>query len=358
MASNNNKNNALSDVSTDSVKELLAPVIAKGDKATFRDIYECIWLPKKRSTIVSWRQEAVRIERVLLPALGDKPIKDISPTMVMTAIADYEHKIPTLQRLCMRVNEIINFALCADIVDRNRCAKLRVIYPHKKTEHLAYLPASELCRLFLLLNKEKVPAWFKLFVIYHIYAMARPNESASLKWEYIKGDVITLPATLMKGKREHRIWLCPQMHELLKGVYALSQYKNDYVFPFGRGGKHINKQHIAKWLQHSVLAGQVTAHGLRATGRTWLRDVGCPAEIAEDFLAHVYGSPTERAYIRTDFLEQRKPYYQKWFDYIKNQLFISMSLDDTALYGINAKTKNLKQIGDKTNDTDSNRLSL
>lgn len=60
-------------------------------------------------------------------------------------------------------------------------------------------------------------------------------------------------------------------------------------------------------------------HGLRATGRTWMRDQGVAHEVAEDALAHVTMTQTERAYIRGDFLEQRRPIMQTWWRYIYQQ---------------------------------------
>jgi integrase len=312
---------------------MLCALAKKGEAATFRDVYECIWLPRKRATISSWKPEARRIENVLLPKLGDIPLKDITPQMVIPCLADYENKIPSLQRLCMRVNEIMNYGLCADLIDRNRCEKMRVIYPHRKSDHQPTIPASELPTFFsvLTLNDDKgpLPIWFKLMVIYQLYSMARCNEVVGLKWEYIHEDTIVIPAEQMKGRRPHRIWLCPEMMEVMKILYVLGRdKKSPYVFPFSKSVTgHVHPQCFTKWIQHSSLGGMVIPHGLRATGRTWLRDMGCSNEIGEDFLSHVYGTPTERAYIRSDYLEQRKPYYQRWYDYLKNAWFLSQAVD-------------------------------
>ena len=88
------------------------------------------------------------------------------------------------------------------------------------------------------------------------------------------------------------------------------------LLPFGRGGRPINKQHLSKWLLSTPLKGRLCHHGLRATGRTWMRDEGVPHEVAEDALAHVSISQTERAYLRGDFLEQRRDVMQRWWFFI------------------------------------------
>ena len=76
---------------------------------------------------------------------------------------------------------------------------------------------------------------------------------------------------------------------------------------------------------------ELTPHGLRSTARTWLRDQGCPNEVGEDFLAHVYGSPTERSYIRTDYLEQRKPFYVKWYEFLRYCWVLSTAYDNAYI---------------------------
>ena len=45
----------------------------------------------------------------------------------------------------------------------------------------------------------------------------------------------------------------------------------------------------------------------------------CPQELAEAALAHLPGVVV-RAYIRTDYLERRKPLMQAWSDYIDGKL--------------------------------------
>jgi integrase len=293
---------------TTSISGILKVIAQKGDQVTFRDIYEQIWLPKKRSTISSWKQEARRIESILLPAIGDIPVKDITPQVVIPCLVPYENKLPTLQRLCMRVNEVMNFALCADLIDRNRCAKMRVIYPHHRSIHVPTLAPSQLPLLFYELShpqppKRVPPIWFSLLVLYQLYAMARCHEVVNLKWEYFHDDVIIMPPEIMKGRRPHRIWLCPEMVEVMKIVYVLSESnpswrRSPYVFNFTTTVTgHTHPQHFTKWLWQSSLAGMVTPHGLRSTGRTWLRDAGCPHEVGEDFLSHVYGSPRQRELI-------------------------------------------------------------
>lgn len=65
---------------------------------------------------------------------------------------------------------------------------------------------------------------------------------------------------------------------------------------------------------------EVNVHGFRSSFKTWTME----AEAAEDFddrivemcLAHVTGSAVERAYMRSEFVEKRRPIMQAWADYV------------------------------------------
>jgi integrase len=57
----------------------------------------------------------------------------------------------------------------------------------------------------------------------------------------------------------------------------------------------------------------VTAHGFRATFRTWAEEcVGFPHAVIEEAMGHQVGSQVERAYRRTDVLEQRRKLMETW----------------------------------------------
>ena len=58
---------------------------------------------------------------------------------------------------------------------------------------------------------------------------------------------------------------------------------------------------------------EVRLHGFRSTLRVWLTESQqASREVAETIIAHQTGSLTERAYNRTDFLEQRRELIEAW----------------------------------------------
>jgi integrase len=66
------------------------------------------------------------------------------------------------------------------------------------------------------------------------------------------------------------------------------------------------------------LGANATTHGFRSTFRTWadeLMGTKYSREVKELALAHIVGNATERAYARSDALEQRRDLMNDWAAY-------------------------------------------
>ena len=61
-------------------------------------------------------------------------------------------------------------------------------------------------------------------------------------------------------------------------------------------------------------------HGFRSSLRDWLAEAtDAPFEVAESCLAHVVGGTVERAYRRTDYLDQRRVVMTRWARHVTGQ---------------------------------------
>lgn len=281
---------------------------------TFNDGYR-LWRNKKKGHIVSYVDECQRIERHLMPSLKKLKLEDVTAPVVLNVLMKIDDKLPTLKRCLMRVNEILELCVCAGLLHSNPCRKLSRIFATHQPVNRPFIPAKDLGLLFNELKEEK--EWFKCYVLFAVYSLLRPIECSSIQWAWIQDNVLVLPSEIMKKRRVHRVPLCPEIVHLLNHVKTLRRGRlNRYVWAFGRNRQAINKQHLTKWLGGTSLKGKLCHHGLRATGRTWMRDEQVAYEVAEDALAHLSGSTTERAYLRGDYLDQRRDIMQKWWNYI------------------------------------------
>jgi integrase len=102
---------------------------------------------------------------------------------------------------------------------------------------------------------------------------------------------------------------------------------SDYVFPGQAPGKpfsnmallvllkRMNSVATEKWVDPADKRA-ITAHGFRATFRTWAEEVtGFPHAVIEEAMGHKVGGQVERAYRRTDVLEKRRELMTTWADY-------------------------------------------
>ena len=83
------------------------------------------------------------------------------------------------------------------------------------------------------------------------------------------------------------------------------------------GGGVISDASMARLMERRGLKAR--PHGFRSTLRVWLTESQqASREVAETIIAHQTGTLTERAYNRTDFLEQRRELMEAWERHLKS----------------------------------------
>jgi integrase len=116
----------------------------------------------------------------------------------------------------------------------------------------------------------------------------------------------------MKGGREHRVPLSDDVVALLRELPR--DAVSEAVFPGRSAGGFLNQDAMADVL--AKLRPGITVHGFRSSFRTWAEErARFPRDLAEEALAHRLGNATERAYRRTDMLEERRPMMAAWAAY-------------------------------------------
>lgn len=295
--------------------------------ATFNDAYQ-LWKRKKKGYIVSYESECRRIEQYLLPLLRRVPLDELNAPMALGVLTKIDDKLPTVRRLCMRLNEIMELAVCAGLINQNPCRRIARVFAKHTSVNRPFIPAERLGELFALCREQ--PIWYHCFVLWAVYCMLRPVECVSVKFKWIEEDTLTLPAEIMKKRRVHRVPICPAVVAMLGIIRKMRTHRSEYIWCFTHS-HHISKQMLSKNINKSELNGKLCHHGLRATARTWMKEQGVPFEIAEDCLAHVNGNQTERAYLRGDYLEQRRPIYAKWWSFIWGKYCASCADDPVGV---------------------------
>jgi integrase len=127
----------------------------------------------------------------------------------------------------------------------------------------------------------------------------------------LESKVWTIPATRMKGGREHRVPLSSRAIEILE---ELAETKSDqFVFPGHRAGRPMSNTAMMK-LMRGMGITKATVHGTaRSAFSDWAAETTQFAyETIEGCLAHTTGSMAARAYRRGDVLAKRRAVLDAW----------------------------------------------
>lgn len=282
----------------------------------FADAFR-IWCAQKKGHIASYENERRMIERHLLRFIKNRQIDEITAPLIVHVVKPLHDAgaIVTLKRVIMRCREILDLAVAAGFIKHNPIERLNRIYSPADVTPMPAIDWQELPLAMTVMST--APRRIQIIFLWSLCSMLRPGEVASLRWEWIEDDVLTIPAEKMKKRRQHRVPIVPAMRYLLDEAKAVSRHpRSGFIFPGTGGSKPMSSQTLAKHLHSTDLKGKLVAHGCRSIARSWMADHEVPYEVAETCLAHLTGSAVSRAYQRSDFLDARKKIYEGWSFYV------------------------------------------
>ena len=167
-------------------------------------------------------------------------------------------------------------------------------------------------------NREGISARALEF-LFHV--ACRTNELTQARRSEVdwNAKVWTIPASRMKGNREHRVPLSPYAIKLLESLPT--EEGSDFLFVGARPGKPISNAAMAELMKEiavpSTTPGRLAVpHGFRSTFRDWTaRSTNFPRELAEAALAHALENEVEASYQRGDLLVKRRRLMEAWSEY-------------------------------------------
>ncbi|MBU3637376.1 site-specific integrase [Polynucleobacter sp. es-MAR-4] len=261
------------------------------------------------------------------PTIGHKQPHEVTPSDVLSILKNIGSKLETARRVRSRIENILDagFAVYYQNQVIANPASVKVVNhlsPNlgikRSKEHHAALAVKAAPALYKgITSKRLITSYNALRFI--ILTACRSNNARQLTWSQLdmKKKLWTVPADLMKARNEWRCPLSGETLELLKDQKVLNKHlETDIVFPNSEGGA-LSDVAISKSL-HRVKGGEdVTVHGMRSCFRDWSASAGYSFEVAESQLAHSLGTKTVTAYLRSDFLAERKPMMTAWAEYLR-----------------------------------------
>lgn len=239
----------------------------------------------------AWR----RLEREVMPVLGDKPPRKITPPMILRILRHIEARgtLVVARKVKSHISQAMRYGIACGIVTSDPTRDLSyALTPHKSRPRPAITDHAAIGTLMARIEQ------------------FRPRRRAlSLKLAALER---------MKMKRPHQVPLSRQALEAFRELRTITGKKSPWCFP--RRGDPTRPEGPG-CLTHSLRClgydGQtMTGHGFRAMAATTLSEQGWPSEVIERQLAHVDHNAVRAAYQRSELVEERRKMLQSWGDWL------------------------------------------
>lgn len=263
-----------------------------------------------------------RIEKHLLPSLGNMPVDDIKPKDIIHTLKQLElaGTLETLKRVKQYASRIFRYGVGMGLCecDPTRDLPNDIFKKQEKGNYPHLTKRADLYQLFNALDNYVGDFSTQIALQLAPHVFLRPNELAGLKWSEIdfKQALATIPAERMKMKRPHVVPLSKQAIELLEHIQPLSG-DGVYVFPSARtNSRPMSEQSLNAGLHRIGFKGKQTAHGFRHTASTILNERGFNSDYIEKQLAHEQANKIRGTYNKAEYLAERIKMMQAWSDHI------------------------------------------
>ena len=305
-------------------------VLRQQQNKKFSDIADLYIRTKKMpewtndKSYISWKNT---LNTYAAPILDSKPIVDINRDDIIGVLLPiWRKKTETARRIQQRLFLIFAFAKIRGWYNNDNPASwkehLSLVLPDpykiRKVKHHASLPYSQINVFYKQLSEFDLFSAYALRMV--ILTVARTSEVIKSKFEEfdLEKKIWTLPYYNMKARREHKIPLSNEALSIIR--FLRRKHNHDHVFTNLVTDKHISDGAMLYILKSRFRDLKITTHGFRSTFRDWAEETGLYQHNAIEFcLAHELPNKVEKAYLRSDLIEQRKIIMNDWGKYIMSE---------------------------------------
>ncbi|WP_209599720.1 site-specific integrase [Ruegeria sp. HKCCSA071] len=257
------------------------------------------------------------IKTHILPALGEKPVEDITGTVIADALRPIWHtKTDVARKAITRLKACLRYASANRYeIDRHAIDDARELLG-KQVHKAENIPS---------MNWRDVPAFYQglegggkvqLALQLLILTGLRSKPIRFAQFDQIDGNVWTIPAEMVKGPRgktdDFRVPLTAEAMRIVE--LAEKTARDGYLFPGVRKGV-ISDASMSRHMERLELHAR--PHGFRSSFRTWADEAtNTGYEIKETAIGHKVGSAVSRAYQRSDYFEERLLLAERWASHL------------------------------------------
>ena len=253
------------------------------------------------------------LELHVLPKLGKVPVAELDQRDIRDCLAPIWHdKAETARKALNRLAIVLRHAAALGLnVDLQATDKARALLGRSrhKAANIPAMPWRDVPSFYRSLSDGSVT---HLALRLLILTGVRSGPLRHIHESQIDGDVWTIPGELQKGRKDatpdFRVLLSTEALAVID--QARRHARGGFLFPNVRRGV-ISDMTMSALMRRAKMDWR--PHGFRSSLRDWIAEAtDTPYEVAETILGHVVGGAVERAYRRTDYLDQRRAVMEVW----------------------------------------------
>ena len=268
------------------------------------------------------QQKAIKseLERYAFPVIGDIPIADLRARDVADVLRPLWHEHYAVARKVRdRISVTCSYAVGMDYMQANPVSMkiLETILGKTtyKTQHFKATPYHHAPALFKTLTQSDHP--YDHVAAFVMTTLTRSLPLSLMTRSEVVGNVWECAKT--KNGNPYNIPLSEAAMAILDKRGIADMEPEQLIFP-GIRATHFNENAIANRIQKHRPGEKETAHGLRATVRTYLEEKhSFGEELLEVCMQHQVQTIVQRAYNRGDWLEKRRPIMEAVGEWLTNE---------------------------------------
>ena len=306
--------------------EKLAIIEAKQEEKTLSEnSFKLIALDWHQKRIAKWSAAHAKatltiFQRNIFPAIGDIPVEQITPPMVLQILQNIEARgaLQIAAKSLQSMNCVFRYAIQTGKTAHNPAAHMRDVIKHRNVQHHPMVQIEDLPAFLRSLTKGDLHLTTKLAIRFTILTAARSGEVRGATWKEIdlNKKIWTVPAERMKMRSIHIVPLSEQALAILNQIKILYGDKG-LIFP----GIHYPEKPIS---ENTMLYGlyrigyhsKATMHGFRALFSTIANENGFNPDAIERQLAHKEKNAVRAAYHRAEYLQERTRLMEWWGEHL------------------------------------------
>lgn len=257
------------------------------------------------------------LELHVLPKLGKVPVGEIDQRDIRDTLAPIWHtKADTARKAMNRLGIALKHAAALGLeVDLQAVEKARALLGQQrhKAQNIPAMPWQDVPGYYTSLDQGTVT---HLALRLLILTVPRSGPLRFIRLDQISDGVWTIPGEAMKGRKDKtEDFRIPLSDEALAVIDAAKPHaRKGYLFANPNSGV-ISDMTMSRAMERAGLAAR--PHGFRTSIRVWMEEAtDVRHEVAETILGHTVGGKVERAYRRTDYLDQRRQVMSAWAAYV------------------------------------------